>query len=182
VHRAGCQDRQRETNTLALLLDDLLDVSQVSRGRIELRHQVVSVGSLIEAAVETARSALESRKLRLHIESSADDLVVNGDPLHLTHVLTNLLTNVAKYTDLGGDVWVRVFVETGSVAVRVRDSGIGLDSSAISSVFDMFTQLSAAAGARTKSGLGIELALSRGLVDLHVGTIEASEQRARERL
>ena len=163
---------ERQARHMGLLLDDLLDVSRISQGRLELRREPVALASVVEAAVETVRPLIEQRRHRLTLELPREPVVLSADPLRLAQVLSNLLSNAAKYTDEGGAIAVRAAVEGPRLVIAVRDSGIGLTPASREHIFEMFSQVSSALD-RAEGGLGIGLALSRGLVQLHGGTIEA---------
>jgi CheY-like chemotaxis protein len=156
---------------MALLLDDLLDVSRISRGRLELRLQPTALGDIVNAAVETSRPLLDRKHHRLSLEVPNEALKVSADPIRLSQVLSNLLSNAAKYTDERGEISVSAAREGEEVVIRVRDNGIGISPESQGHIFEMFSQLSPALE-RAEGGLGIGLALSKGLVDLHGGRIE----------
>jgi PAS domain S-box-containing protein len=163
----------RQTQQMALLLDDLLDTAQVARGALVLRRSHVDLATVVEGAVENARPRLDARHHTLTVDLPASPIVVHADPLRLTQVLSNLLTNAAKYTDPGGTVRLTVERHADAVRIDVADDGIGLSSEALGRVFEMFSQESAAR-ARADGGLGIGLSLVRGLVELHGGRVEAA--------
>jgi CheY-like chemotaxis protein len=162
---------ERQARHMGLLLDDLLDVSRISRGRMELRPRPVALREVIDAAVETALPLLQERDHRLAVVVSPPGVVVHADPLRLAQVISNLLSNAAKYTDPGGRIDVTAAEEGDDLVIRVRDNGIGLADAASGEMFEMFSQVSMLH--RASGGLGIGLALSRGLVEMHGGRIEA---------
>lgn len=162
----------RQVQHMALLLDDLLDVSRITRGALELKRDYVALDDCIAAAVETARPLIDTKRQKLILEASPVPIILDADPLRLTQIVTNLLTNAAKYTDPEGDILVRTRVDGGRVTISVKDSGIGVPPEALPKLFEMFSQLQTA-GARTEGGLGIGLALVKGLVLLHGGEVEA---------
>ncbi len=162
---------ERQAGHMALLLDDLLDVSRISRGRLELRLEPVELRNVVDAAVETARPSLDRKHHRLSVTLPGAAVHLLADPLRLAQVLSNLLSNASKYTDAGGNIEVSASCEEQQVVIRVRDDGIGLSSQAQGQIFEMFSQVSSAID-RAEGGLGIGLALSRGLVGLHHGTID----------
>lgn len=164
---------ERQVSHMALLLDDLLDVSRITRGILVLRRERVSLAEVIAAAVETSRPAIDTRAHALEVELPAAPVWVDADPLRLGQVLGNLLNNAAKYTDRGGRI--RLWTSqpaAGTVAIHVRDSGIGLDAASLTRVFEMFSQVTSSIE-RSEGGLGIGLALVRGLVEMHGGRVEA---------
>jgi PAS domain S-box-containing protein len=163
---------ERQVHHMALLLDDLLDISRVTRGMLELRTEMTELAAVIDAAVETARPSIDSKRHVLSIEVPDQPLSLAADPLRLAQVISNLLTNAAKYTDPEGRIRLRVEQEAGTIMISVTDNGIGIPTDALERVFAMFSQVKSAQD-RSDGGLGIGLALAKGLVDLHGGTIEA---------
>jgi PAS domain S-box-containing protein len=162
----------RQVHHMSLLLDDLLDISRITRGTLELRMVPTDLASAIEAAVETARPSIELKRHRIRIELPTEPIQVSADPLRLSQVLSNLLTNAAKYTDPEGEIQLSASVEQDAVLISVADTGIGIATDTLPSVFEMFSQLHNGRD-HSEGGLGIGLALSKGLVELHGGTIEA---------
>ena len=163
---------ERQVHHMALLLDDLLDISRVTRGTLELRTEMTELAAVIDAAVETARPSIDSKRHALSIEIPDEPLILAADPLRLAQVISNLLTNAAKYTDPQGRIRLRVEQESGAIIISVTDNGIGIPAEALERVFAMFSQVKSAQD-RSDGGLGIGLALAKGLVDLHGGAIEA---------
>jgi PAS domain S-box-containing protein len=164
------QVMERQLAQLIRLVDDLLEVSRISRGKIELRRASVDLGAVVASAVETSRPAIDAARHRLEVRLPPAPLRVHGDFVRLAQVIANLLNNAAKYTDPGGRVAVSVEQQGSEAAIRVQDSGIGLAPELLPRIFDMFAQ---ADRARAAGGLGIGLALAKMLVDLHGGRIEA---------
>jgi signal transduction histidine kinase/ActR/RegA family two-component response regulator len=162
----------RQVEHMALLLEDLMDVSRITRGRLELKRDIVSIERIIEAAIETARPLIDARKHTLEVSLPDRPLQLNVDALRMSQVTSNLLTNAAKYTDTGGKIRLSVARDSDGITISVSDTGIGLTESAVSSVFEMFSQVETALE-RSQGGLGIGLALVRGLVELHGGTVTA---------
>lgn len=163
---------QRQVSNLARLLDDLLDLTRVTQGKLHLRCERVSCASVIEAAVETIRPILDRKQHELRVELPGPGAMLEGDPLRLSQVLSNLLANAAKYTDPGGLISVEAVLGDDTLSIGVTDSGIGIAPDALERLFAMFSQVDADA-ARAEGGLGIGLALAKGLVELHGGTISA---------
>jgi signal transduction histidine kinase len=163
---------ERQVQHMSLLLDDLLDVSRITHGTLQLRRQQTDLQSIVSAAVETARPLIDERQHRLAVDVPAN-LHVYGDPLRLAQVLSNLLTNAAKYTHPRGDIRVRADEVEGELFMSVEDSGIGIAAEDLPRVFGMFAQVRSAQE-HAAGGLGIGLALARGIVDLHGGRIEAA--------
>jgi two-component system, chemotaxis family, CheB/CheR fusion protein len=162
----------RQVHNMSLLLDDLLDISRITRGTLELRLEATDINDVIEAAVETARPNIDAKRHVFSVSKSDEPVQLVADPLRLAQVLSNLLTNAAKYTDPEGQIQLRVESTAQDVTLVVTDSGIGLAASAVEHVFDMFSQIKSPHD-RSEGGLGIGLALAKGLVDLHGGRIEA---------
>lgn len=163
---------ERQLEHMVRLVDDLLDVSRIMRGKVELRREPVELATVIARAVETSQPAIEAEEHRLTLSLPPEPLWVSGDLVRLAQVVANLLNNAAKYTERGGQIGVTAAREGGAAVLRVRDTGIGIAPHLLPRLFDMFFQ----AERRTKAsqgGLGIGLSLVRGLVELHGGTVEA---------
>jgi PAS domain S-box-containing protein len=165
----------RQVHHMALLLDDLLDISRITRGSLELRLEMTELASVIGAAVETARPLIDAKRHTLSIDVPNEPVRFGADPLRLAQVLSNLLTNAAKYTDPDGHIMLRAERSADAIAITVRDTGIGIPTESLSQLFGMFSQVRASAE-RSEGGLGIGLALAKGLVELHGGTIEARSE------
>ena len=163
----------RQVLRMALLLDDLLDVSRITRGRLQLRKSGVELAMVVRSAVETARPLIEAKKHSLDVRLPQEPIELEADPLRLSQALSNLITNAAKYTDHGGRITVSAELTEKDLRLAVRDNGIGLLAAAIPAVFEMFSQVDSAID-RAEGGLGIGLALVKGLVSLHGGTVEAA--------
>jgi PAS domain S-box-containing protein len=163
---------ERQVMHMARLIDDLLDVSRITRGKIDLERQRVDLRSAVAAAVEVASPLLEQRAHHLEIAAPTHPLYVDGDEARLTQVFSNLMTNAAKYTEPGGRIVVRLGVESGKALVEVRDNGVGIDAGLLPRVFDLFVQGYQSAD-RSHGGLGLGLSLVRALVVAHQGTVEA---------
>src|SRR5688572_14893432 len=162
---------ERQVEHMTRLIDDLLDVSRITRGKIELRHEAVVLSSLVARAVEAARPVIDERGHRLTLDLPDEPVTLTGDPARLEQVLANLLNNAAKYTDVGGRIWVRAFAEDGKLVLSVKDNGAGLTPSMCENVFDLFVQ-GPEVRAYARGGLGIGLTLVRRLVEMHKGTVE----------
>ena len=160
---------ERQVRHMALLLDDLLDVSRITRGRLALRRGTNTLGDMIEAAVETARPLIDSRQHALEVVTPQATIVLQADPLRVSQIVANLLTNAAKYTNPHGRIRLLAALDAGDVVIEVSDNGIGIAPESLPAVFDMFTQLRGAED--SAGGLGIGLALTKGLVELHGGSI-----------
>jgi PAS domain S-box-containing protein len=167
----------RQLHHLIRLVDDLLDVSRIIQGKIELRHETVDLGSVIERAVETARPAADARHHRLEIEVPPDPVFVQGDALRLAQVVANLLTNAAKYSPDGSRIKITACAEGGDAVLRVRDAGIGIAPEVLPHIFDLFVQADASL-ARSEGGLGVGLTLVKRLIEMHGGTVSAESAGA----
>jgi signal transduction histidine kinase len=166
---------ERQLLHLTRLVDDLLDVSRITRGKINLTRQRVELRELIERAVETVTPVIESRGHTLEVEIPGKTLALYGDPMRLTQALGNVLGNAAKYTDNGGRIAVRARRRQRDIEISVSDNGIGIVPEVLPCIFDLFTQLDQRSG-RPQGGLGIGLALVRQLVEMHGGTVTASSE------
>jgi two-component system CheB/CheR fusion protein len=162
----------RQVDQLVRLVDDLLDVSRVTRGKIQLRRERLGLSKVIGSAVETARPLIDALGHELTVCLPEEPVYVEGDAVRLTQVLANLLNNAAKYTERGGHVELSAAVEGGTAVVRVRDDGIGIGADLLPHVFDMFVQAERSM-ARSQGGMGIGLTLVRHLVELHGGSVQA---------
>lgn len=164
---------ERQVWHMVRLVDDLLDVSRISRGRLELQKDRVDLSAVVSSAVETMRPIIETARHRLTVELPSAPVLLHADAVRLSQVLANLLHNAAKYTAEGGDIAVSVRSEGDRAVVRVRDTGIGIPAALLPRIFDMFSQGDSPAG-RSQGGLGVGLTIARNLVELHGGTIEAA--------
>ena len=163
---------ERQVGHLSRLVDDLLDVSRITRGAIELRRERVSLASVVEAAIEASRPAIERSRHELSVALSPETIDLEADAVRLSQVLSNLLNNAARYTHPGGHVTVRAAREGADAVVRVIDDGVGIPPAMLERIFEMFVQVPDAGGPR-HGGLGIGLTLVKRLVELHGGTVEA---------
>ena len=162
---------ERQVKHMVRLVDDLMDLSRITLGKIELKRSFVDVGEIVHNAVEMNRSTVEEARQRLHV-NVGPRLTINADAVRMTQVLSNLLNNASKFTPEEGDIWLDVEVEGDSALIRVRDSGMGIAPETLPHVFDLFTQGDAAV-TRETGGLGIGLAMVRLLVEMHGGKVEA---------
>ena len=160
----------RQVAHMSRLLDDLLDVSRITRGSFLLKKEYVDIKGLMEAAVEAVQPALDARQHTLRVEWPPARTVLEVDPLRLTQVLSNLLMNAVKYTPSGGLIGLGYRLESQAIVFFVRDNGVGLAPDMLTRVFTMFTRVESDSG-RAEGGLGIGLALAKGLVELHGGQI-----------
>jgi signal transduction histidine kinase len=162
---------ERQTNQLARLVDDLLDVARISQGKIKLRVESVDLRETVTNAIEATRPAIEAKKHTLTVSLPEAPLRINGDPVRLTQLVSNLLNNAAKYQDDGGHIDVVVRKEAGNAEIRVKDRGIGVAPAMRDEVFELFAQADHARG-RVQDGLGIGLSLVKNLVEMHGGNVE----------
>ncbi|HWN71212.1 MAG TPA: response regulator [Haliangium sp.] len=163
---------ERQVRHLARLVDDLLDIARVTRGKIQIHKQRIHLASVVERAVEVASPLFEHRAHNLQIAVPRSGLVVDADPERLAQVIANLLTNAAKYTDPGGSIALTAEARDGRVIVAVKDNGQGIAPELLPRIFDLFVQ-GQRTSERAQGGLGIGLALVRNLVELHGGRVEA---------
>jgi len=175
LRRGGAQDAEkvlammkRQVTHLVRLVDDLLEISRITRGKIELRPERLDVADTVKAALETSGPLLEQAGHRVEVNLSSTPLSVRGDPVRLAQILSNLLNNAAKFTPPGGHVWISATREGEHAVLRVRDDGVGIDPQTLDRVFELFAQ-----GSRAEGGLGIGLALAKRIADLHGGQLEA---------
>lgn len=163
---------ERQVQHLVRLVDDLLDVSRVMRGKIELRKEAVSLATIVSRAVETAKPLIDALDHQLELTLPPEPLVLEADPIRLAQVVGNLLTNSAKYTEPGGRIWLSIVRDGNQAVVRVRDNGIGVAPETLPHIFSLFVQVDHAA-LRSQGGLGIGLTLVQNLVEMHGGQVRA---------
>ncbi|HYE86239.1 MAG TPA: PAS domain S-box protein [Vicinamibacterales bacterium] len=163
---------ERQVHHVVRLVDDLLDVSRVMGGKIELRREPVELAAIVARAVETVQPLIDAQQHELRIKLPSESMVIEADTVRLSQVISNLLTNSAKYTDPGGRISLSAQREQNTVVLRVRDNGIGLDPAMRTRIFDLFVQAELGT-TRSQGGLGIGLTLARNLVEMHDGSIEA---------
>jgi PAS domain S-box-containing protein len=166
---------ERQAHHLVRLVDDLLDVSRITRGKVALRKQRIELGRIVAKAIEMASPLLEQRQHELIVEVEARGLLVDADPERMAQVISNLLANAAKYTEKGGRITVAAASTPAGVTIRVSDTGIGIAPEMIPRVFDMFVQERQALD-RSQGGLGLGLTIVRSLVALHGGAVEARSE------
>jgi CheY-like chemotaxis protein/two-component sensor histidine kinase len=164
---------ERQSRHLSRLVDDLLDVSRITNGRINLHREPVEVESFLSRAVETNQPLIAQRHHELEVDSPREPLVVSGDATRLTQIVGNLINNAAKYTEPGGKICVSARRHDTDVEISVRDNGVGIPPQMLPQLFGLFTQAHES-GEHPTGGLGIGLALARRLVEMHGGTISAS--------
>ena len=163
---------ERQSRQALGIIDDLFDLCAGAGGKLTLRKEVVDLAELVAAATETAGHLLAARQHRLTVSLPPGPVPLEGDPLRLAQVLTNLLGNAAKFTDPGGHIRLTAWVEPGQVVLRVRDNGRGIEPDLLPRVFELFYQVPGQ-GRPATGGLGIGLALVKSLVELHGGSVAA---------
>jgi PAS domain S-box-containing protein len=163
---------QRQVKHMAWLLDDLMDVARITQGKLELKKQRIALNTVVDSAVEASRPLFDSKSHQFTVTLPAEQLYLDADPVRLSQVLANLLTNAAKYTDPGGQITLSGQREDGILALSIKDNGIGIKHASLSQIFTMFSQVEEAL-TRSEGGLGIGLALVKGLTELHGGTVDA---------
>ena len=164
---------ERQVTQLAKIVDELLEVSRISTGRVQLHQEPIALGIVAENAVATVRSLIDQRKHALAVSLPMEAIWVHADAVRLEQVVVNLLTNAAKYTDKGGEIWLTIQQEGEEAVLRVRDTGVGIAPEVLPRIFELFTQAEQSLD-RAQGGLGIGLALVARLVEMHGGTVAAS--------
>jgi CheY-like chemotaxis protein len=167
----------RQLVQMTRLIDDLLDVSRISRGRIELKREQLDLASLVQQALEACRPLAEHARHTIDVALPAEPIRVNADPVRLAQVFSNLLNNACKYTAAGGRISLRAESQGSEVVVTIRDNGVGIPADKLSGIFEMFTQVDQSLE-RSQGGLGIGLNLAKRLVELHGGTVAAQSEGA----
>jgi signal transduction histidine kinase/ActR/RegA family two-component response regulator len=162
----------RQVQHLTRLVDDLLDISRITRGAIQLRKEPVDIDTIVARAVELAQPLMDARRHDLTVSLLSEPALLDADPARLSQALANVLNNAAKYTNAGGKIWLTFERQGNDLVVSVRDTGIGIPPELLPRVFDLFVQEDQSLE-RTQGGLGIGLSLVRSLVELHGGTIQA---------
>lgn len=168
----ACSVIQRQAQQMARLLDDLLDVSRVTQGKIAIRREPVDLTELVPEVVQAVRSLIDARNHTLHLEICPEPVRLLGDASRLLQIQENLLHNAAKYTPMGGEIWYRIDRDGDQAAIRIRDTGVGIPPEMGESVFDLFVQSNETLD-RSDGGMGVGLTLVKTLVNLHSGTVSA---------
>jgi CheY-like chemotaxis protein len=163
---------ERQLSHMVHLIDDLLDVSRIKRGTLELKLSDVSIQSVVDTAIEASKPMIDAGAHTLSISLPKEALVIHGDPTRLSQIVSNLLTNAAKYTLNGGHIAISAQRESNEVVIKVADTGLGIPGDMLDSIFEMFGQVNKHL-TRAQGGLGIGLALVRQFVSLHGGTVHA---------
>ncbi len=174
---SGAADRvhtmiERQVNHMVRLVDDLLEVSRITRGKIELRREPVELSTVVQSAVETSLPLIEMAHHQLTVSLPGEPILLDADPVRFTQIVANLLNNAAKYTNEGGQIWLTATRDGRFAVLSVKDNGAGIPADVLPTIFDLFTQANRTYE-RAQGGLGIGLTLVRSLVDLHGGSIEA---------
>jgi len=164
---------ERQSKQLSRLIDDLLDVSRITRGKVQLKKEYIDLGSVVTEALDGVREECKTKGIRLSVELPEQPITVRADPLRIAQVFGNLFSNASKYSE-GGDVRITIERVNDQAVVRVTDTGIGIPPEQLSRIFDMFMQIKEKG--RTASGLGIGLALAKSIVEFHGGTIDACSE------
>jgi signal transduction histidine kinase len=164
---------QRQAVHLGRLLDDLLDVAQITQGRIELKREVVDVGACIQLAIETAEPLIRSKAHRLTVTQTLEAIYVLVDKVRLGQCMANVLVNAAKYTPEGGEICIRSYVDGDDVVIEIQDNGIGIAPEFLPRIFDLFAQAERGLD-RSQGGLGVGLTVCKQIVGMHGGTVTAS--------
>ncbi|MGC4060782.1 MAG: ATP-binding protein [Aquabacterium sp.] len=162
----------RQVSHMVRLIDDLLDVSRITSGKVELQRETVTLGSLVDTAVEANRGAIAAAGLSLRIQLDEPERRLHVDPTRMSQVLSNILHNATKFTDTGGQITLSTHLAAGAQVFRITDTGVGIAEDLLPTIFELFTQIRPDS-AKRHGGMGIGLALARSLVDLHGGTVTA---------
>src|SRR5262249_13965643 len=166
---------ERQVQHMTRLVDDLLDVSRITRGKIELRKEAVDLASVVDRTVEAIRPLIEDRHQELTVDLPPQPVRLEADPTRLEQVLANLLNNAAKYTDHGGRIGRSARQEGGELVLRVRDTGVGIAADMLARIFEPFVQSDRVLH-QSQGGLGIGLTLVRSLVEMHGGSVTAHSE------
>jgi PAS domain S-box-containing protein len=172
----ACPMMERQLEQMVRLIDDLLDVSRISRDKLELRREWVELSAVVQSAVETSRPLIEAASHTLTVSLPEEPVLLDADAVRLAQAFSNLLNNAAKYTERGGHIWLTAESNgsAGEAVVRVRDSGIGIPADRLPHIFEMFVQLDRSD--RSQGGLGIGLTLAQRLIQLHGGSISVASE------
>lgn len=165
----------RQVQQMTRLIEDLMDVSRISQGKLALRREHIELAKVVSGAVETSRPLIDQHGQELTLTMPADPVIVDADEVRLTQVLMNLLTNAAKYSEKGSRIHLHAERQGSDVVVAVKDAGIGIPATNLRTIFEMFSQVEGALS-RSQGGLGIGLCLAKQLVEMHGGKIEAKSE------
>ena len=170
---------ERQVSHMVRLVDDLLNLSRISRGKLELRRERTDLKSIVQHAAEMCRALVDSAKHDLTITLPQEPIYLDADPVRLAEVFANLLNNACKYTEPGGRIWLHAERHGSDVVVTVKDTGVGIPPESLASIFAMFTQVEPSLK-RSQGGLGIGLTLVKRLVEMHGGSVEAHSEGLRK--
>jgi CheY-like chemotaxis protein/two-component sensor histidine kinase len=162
----------RQLGLLVRLVDDLLDVSRITRNKIELRRERLELSAILEESVQACRPLIESKNLHVRIGLPSEPIYLDADQVRMVQVFTNIIHNACKYTNAGGQIWVATESQDDQVLIKIRDNGMGIPADRLDRVFDMFAQVDRTL-AHSQGGLGIGLTLVKRLVEMHEGSVEA---------
>jgi PAS domain S-box-containing protein len=166
---------ERQLRQMVRLIDDLLDLSRISRGKVELRKERIELAAVVRNAIETSRPEIEKSGHELSVRMPSEPIFVDADLTRLSQVFANILNNAAKYTDPGGSIWINVERQGSEAVVSIRDSGIGIPPAMLPRVFEIFTQVDRTLE-KAQGGLGIGLSIVKRLVEMHGGMVEARSE------
>jgi PAS domain S-box-containing protein len=166
---------ERQTKHLTRLVDDLLDVSRISRGKVTLNKQPLELATIVNHAMETSRPLIQAHGHSISLSLPSEPVWIEGDQIRIAQVVSNLLNNAAKYSEPNRQIWLTAATENGQAVIRVRDAGVGISPEVLPRIFDLFAQADRSLD-RAKGGLGIGLSLVKQLVDLHGGSVEAKSE------
>jgi PAS domain S-box-containing protein len=175
AHRNARGVIARQVRSLTRLIDDLLDVSRITRGKIQLRKEAVDLQEVVHRAQQTAAPLLHAKRQTLRVSLNSESLYVEGDQTRLEQVLVNILSNASKYSGQGSIIELQTSLDHGNAVVRIKDYGVGIAPEMLPRIFDIFTQADASLD-RSQGGLGVGLALVKRLVELHGGSVEAHSE------
>jgi signal transduction histidine kinase len=163
---------ERQVNHMALLLEDLLDIARITQGKLQLKKEIIELVPVVDAAVEAVRPTLEAKNQQLEVNLPSEAVRLDADHLRLSQVISNLLMNATKYSEPASRITLSCTVQGDALALSVKDNGVGIAPESLARIFEMFSQVDSMA-ARSEGGLGIGLALVKGIVELHSGRVEA---------
>jgi len=164
---------ERQVRTVSRLVDDLLDISRISRGKVILRKEPMDLSAAIRMAIQVTLPLFEEHHHQLHISLPPEPLHISGDAIRFEQIMVNLLNNAIKYTQPNGQIWVSAIADKQNAVISVRDTGIGIPPDMLDRIFELFTRVDSSTNRPSQWGMGVGLALVRGFVELHGGTIEA---------
>ena len=165
----------RQARHLSRMVDDLMDLSRIGRGDLEVHKETIELRLIVDQAIEVTQPQFESRRHRLSVRIPDDPILINGDPGRLVQLLSNLLDNAAKYTPKGGEISIAAECADENVCIRINDNGIGISKDGIESIFDLYAQVSGSAKTAER-GIGLGLTLVRNLAEMHGGVVEAASE------